>query len=284
MSIVRKARTDLASEERSLHPGAGADIPGVAVSEALRDGFHVTTVDVQDEQGEKELCKPIGRYITVELDALLKRQEDSFEKAATLLADILRELIGGNDGCSMVVGLGNEAITPDAVGPLAADHVMATRHLKQQMPEDFAAFSQVVALRTGVLGMTGIESAELVKAVCAAVSPARMIAIDALASASLDKLCRTVQLSNSGIVPGSGVGNDRAELSQGSLGMPVIAVGVPTVVDAANFTDDPSAKGMFVTPRDIDATVKDVSKLIGYAVNLALHKGLTIGDVDMFLS
>ena len=185
---------------------------------------------------------------------------------------------------TLVAGLGNDEMTPDAVGPLAVNSVIATRHLKRGMPEDFAGFTTVSAVKPGVLGATGIESAELLRSACRAADPARLIAVDALASASLERLCRTVQLTDAGIVPGSGVGNDRAAVSQKSLGLPVLAIGVPTVVDASAFSDSPDAAGMFVTPRDIDASVRDVAKLIGYGINLALHDGLTVADIDMLKS
>lgn len=282
--MERKLRTDLADEQRTLTPDAAA-LPGVKASEETRRGFRLTIVEILDEQGAKALCKPIGKYVTVELDALLRRRESSFAEAAGLLAEVLREQIGPEpQGGTLVAGLGNAAVTPDAVGPLALRSVLATRHLKASMPEDFAGFREVSALPTGVLGSTGIESAEMLRSVCAALSPARVVAVDALASTSFARLCRTVQISNAGIVPGSGVGNDRAELCQRTLGAPVLAVGVPTVVDAASFTDDEGAKGMFVTPRDIDASVRDIARLIGYAINLALHDGLTVEDVDTLIS
>ncbi len=284
MSTERKIRTDLAAEQQGVLDGRAEETPGVVTGEEHRRGFRVTTVEIIDPRGTETLCKPIGKYVTIELDALLARRENAFEEAAHLLSEVLRELCPMEGGCSLVAGLGNPAITPDAVGPLAVESVMATRHLKRHMPEDFAAFAEVSALPTGVLGTTGIESAELLGAVCRALTPSRVLAVDALASASLGRLCRTVQISNAGIVPGSGVGNDRAELTQSSLGAPVIAIGAPTVVDAAAFTDDPEARGMFVTPRDIDSAVRDTAKLIGYGINLALHQGLTVGDIDMFLS
>lgn len=286
--MERRIRTDLASEERDLlraSAGETTELKGVRASDELRGEFHVTTVDILDKDGEEALCKPIGRYVTVELDALLRRTENSFEQAAQLIADILRGILRPDmGGSTLIAGLGNIAITPDAVGPLAVDSVMATRHLKTHLPEDFAAFRSVAAVRTGVLGTTGIESAEMLKSICAAITPTRVIAVDALASAELGKLCRTVQISDAGIVPGSGVGNDREALSEQTLGAPVVAIGVPTVVDAANFSDDENAKGMFVTPRDIDTSVRDVAKLIGYGIDLAMHDGLTITDIDMFLS
>ncbi len=286
--MERRIRTDLASEERDiLRAGSGdaGELPGVRASDEMRGSFRVTTVDILDSEGEKALCKPIGRYVTVELDALLRRAEDSFEQAAQLIAEILRGILRPDmGGSTLIAGLGNSAITPDAVGPLSVDSVMATRHLKTHLPEEFAAFRSVCAVETGVLGTTGIESAEMLRSLCAAVSPTRVIAVDALASAELTKLCRTVQISDAGIVPGSGVGNDREALSEQTLGAPVVAIGVPTVVDAANFSDDEAAKGMFVTPRDIDTAVRDVAKLIGYGIDLAMHDGLTVADIDLFLS
>lgn len=286
--MERHIRTDLAVEQRELVRGSVAEtteLPGVRAVEENRHGFKVTTVDILDEQGSSSLCKPIGKYVTIDLEALLHRTENSFSESATLLSEIIREMLGGDiSGSTLVAGLGNASMTPDAIGPLAVDSIVATRHLKQQMPKDFERFSDVSAIRPGVLGSTGIESAQLLSSVCGAVSPSRVIAVDALASSSLERLCKTVQVSNVGIVPGSGVGNDRAELCERTLGVPVIAVGVPTVVDASSFTDDVGAKGMFVTPRDIDASVKDMAKLIGYGINLALHDGMTLGDVDMLVS
>ena len=188
------------------------------------------------------------------------------------------------DASVLVVGLGNRAITPDAVGPDAIDSVMVTRHLREQLPEHFGQFRPVAALAAGVLGTTGVESADMIRALAVHLHPDAIIAVDALACAELDRLGRTVQLTDTGITPGSGVGNDRAGLSRDTLGIPVAAIGLPTVIDAGGFSDDPRAEQMFVTPRDIDTVVRDAAKLIGYGINLALHDGLTIGDVDMFLS
>ena len=175
-------------------------------------------------------------------------------------------------------------MTPDAVGPLAADSILITRHLIDAMPQHFSGFRPVAALRPGVLGTTGVESAEAVRGLVDRLHPSAVIAVDALASRRVGRVCCTVQFSDTGIIPGSGVGNDRAGLSRDTLGIPVAAIGLPTVIDAGGFSDDPRAEQMFVTPRDIDTVVRDAAKLIGYGINLALHDGLTIGDVDMFLS
>lgn len=265
-------RTDLASEDL---PQEGRELPGVKSRTYENAGFQVTHVEIVDSSGEHALCKPIGNYITIDLESFFRREEDSFSKAVELLAKIMRQLLplAPADGI-LVAGLGNPAITPDAVGPETTRYTLATRHLKQQMPEEFSAFRPVSVCQTGVLGTTGMESAELVHAIRTAVAPSAIVVIDALAARSSEKLCHTVQLTDSGIVPGSGVGNNRAELSKRVLGIPVLAIGVPTVVDAGN--------GLILTPRDIDKYVKDAGKLIAYALNLAFHQGLTVADVDMF--
>lgn len=282
--MYRRFRTDLAAEQRELTASAG-ELKGVRAETQQRDGFDITTVEILDEEGARSLCKPIGKYITLGLEPLMCRTSEAFEDAAELLAELIRGLLPADSGKgTLVAGLGNDEMTPDAVGPLVVNSVIATRHLKRGMPEDFAAFTTVSAVKPGVLGATGIESAELLRSACRAADPARLIAVDALASASLERLCRTVQLTDAGIVPGSGVGNDRAAVNQKSLGLPVLAIGVPTVVDASAFSDSPDAAGMFVTPRDIDASVRDVAKLIGYGINLALHDGLTVADIDMLKS
>ena len=192
----------------------------------------------------------------------------------------------------LVVGLGNRGITPDAIGPETVDRIMVTRHLKQRLPDDFAAFQPVSAVCSGVLGTTGIESSALVHAIVEKVHPSLVIAVDALASRAPDRLCRSVQIADTGIVPGSGVGNARSALTKDVLGVPVVAVGVPTVVDARTLcaglsgaeTVLPEDTELFVTPRDIDSRVRDSARLVGYAIDLALHDGLTVEDIDMFLA
>ncbi len=287
-------RTDLAAEARELwRERAEADaLPGVEFSEEIEQGFAVTTLRVLDENGAKVLCKPIGNYVTVAFDALLRREEDAFPRAAAVLAAHIREMLALRaDERVLVVGLGNPAITPDAVGPAAVDSVLITRHLKSRMPEAFSTFREVAAVRAGVLGTTGVESADLVCALAEKIRPDRVIAVDALAARRAQRLCRTVQLTDTGVVPGSGVGNSRSALNRETIGVPVLSVGVPTVVDAATlaaeFGADPrdpgAAADMIVTPRDIDRSVHDLAKLIGYAIDLALHDGLTVEDIDLFL-
>ena len=299
-----KRRTDLALEAKELWTESAekeTKLEGVRARDSLREGYQVTTVDILDEQGASSLGKPVGSYVTVQLDALARREEDAFGRAARAIAAELNGLLKlPEEATCLVVGLGNRAITPDAIGPGVADHTMVTRHLVEQAPEHFGSFRPVAALAAGVLGTTGVESGELVKAVAEKIRPGCIIAVDALASRSMDRVCTTVQLANTGIVPGSGVGNHRAALNRETLGIPVIAVGVPTVVDAGTLAADilaeagqegldPEAlagagEGLMVTPRDIDQRVADLVKVIGYGINLALQPGLTIEDVDLFLS
>ncbi len=288
-------RTDLALESTR---DAGDRVPGVTVRELRLDGFAVTRVQVETREGADMLCKPIGTYITVDTGPLVRREDGAFQRASAVLADELRRLLP-REGPVLAVGLGNPAITPDALGHLALKSVIVTRHLlESDTAEGFSGFRCVAAAEPGVLGTTGVESADVITALVEKVRPAAVIAIDALASRRVERLCATVQLSDTGIVPGSGVGNARSALTAETLGVPVIALGVPTVIDAATLAADlvrdgggdadeealrRSAGDMIVTPRDIDQRVRDMARLAGYAVNLSLHQGLTVADIDMFV-
>ncbi len=293
-------RTDLAMEEKELREEAGA-LSGVKSESREREGYPVEVVEILDAQGALALHKPVGTYITLDLTALKRREPDAFGRAARALAAELEEMAQFPEGASvLVVGLGNRAVTPDAIGPLATNHTLVTRHLVEQLPEQFGAFRPVSAVAAGVLGSTGIESGELVHSLCQRLKPHAVIAIDALASRNLGRVCTTIQLADTGIVPGSGVGNARAALDEKTLGVPVIAIGVPTVVDGATLAADIVAEagkgdlepealrghdgGVFVTPRDVDERVADLSKVIGYGLTMALQPGLTMEDVEMFLA
>ena len=299
-----KRRTDLAVEATQLwqeQAGETTQLRGVQARDSVREGYKVTTVRILDESGAQALGKPVGTYITVELDGLLRREEDAFPRAARALAAELRGLLDLKEGDAVLVaGLGNRALTPDGIGPKAADYTLVTRHLVEQVPEQFGAFRPVSALAAGVLGTTGMESGELISAVVEKTRPACVLAVDALASRSLRRVGRTVQLSDTGIVPGSGVGNHRMALNRETLGVPVIAIGVPTVVDAATLACDllseagredldPAAlsgagENLIVTPREVDTQVGDLAKVIGYGIDLALQSGLDVADIDLLLS
>lgn len=272
------ARTDLALEA-SLGFGGKTSIKEESIF-----GCKVSEVNITDKRASELLCKPVGKYLTLDLGGFIERHENSFENSVNALSALLRRFPEIETGSSFLIAcLGNEAVTPDAIGPETAKRLIVTRHLKSGLPRDFAGFASVSVLRTGVLGTTGIESAHALRAVAGLVRPDCIIAVDALASAELDRLCRCIQLSDSGIAPGSGVGNDREALSRDSLGVPVIAVGVPTVIDAQTISDDAAAEGLFVTPRNIDELVSSVSKLIAYGINIGLHKGLSVQDVDLLI-
>ena len=294
-------RTDLALEARELWQESAEKatrLNGVKATKQRAEGYPVTRVDILDERGEQALGKPRGTYRTVDLTTFWQRRSDFFERAVRAVGSQLKELLPG-EGPVLVIGLGNGAMTPDAIGPLAADSVLVTRHLIAAMPKHFSGFRPVAVFRTGVLGTTGVESAEAVRGLVEQVQPALVIAIDALASRRVGRVCTTVQLSDTGIIPGSGVGNHRAALNQETLGVPVFSIGIPTVVDAATLAADlleesgimdidgdklrSSQQNLMVTPRDIDQQVRDLGKVVGYGINWALQD-LEIEEINALLS
>ena len=282
--MKKQIRTDLAIEAKTLC-AADAELSGVTAEERKIGGFPVTTVHIREKRASEVLCKPIGVYHTVFLEPVLRREEDAFARAADVVSSLLREVLKLSEGQTVfVVGLGNRDITPDAVGPKTADQILATRHLREQVPDPFSSMRPVAAFSPGVLGKTGVESVEMVKAICERIHADAVLVIDALACSDPERLCHTIQITDAGIVPGSGVGNDRAAFDRQSLGVPVIAVGVPTVMDAGAVSDDSSVRGLFITPRDIDAVVSDFSKVVAYGVNLGLQPELTLSDLDLLLS
>ena len=281
--MVINGRTDLASELRQQRCGGRAvtELPGVRATEEQISGFPVTTVEILDERGERALGRAPGCYITMELP---ERISETFPAAAQTLAALIRRCAGTLPQRVFLAALGNPDITPDAIGSLAAEHLLVTRHLKQRSREDFAAFRSTMLCRPGVLGTSGMESAQQIRALCRDFQPELVIAVDALAGADLSRLCRSVQICNTGIAPGSGVGNSREAVDKAALGLPVLAIGVPTVVDAAAISRDPGLQGMFVTPRAIDSLVRAAARLVAYGINLALHEGLTLEDMELLLS
>ena len=282
-------RTDLAMEERDLwkrETGEQTELPGVIAREREYRGIRITTVKIIDETGAKLLHKPIGTYKTLQFAERKGRQKSDFSRTVHTLAAQLRTMIGEKQKL-LVVGLGNEAVTPDSIGPLALKNLIVTNHLHGML----SGFRSVSAAEPGVLGTTGIESVEIVRAISSLIRPDLIIVIDALASNTVDHLCTTVQLTDTGIVPGSGVGNSRSAFNKDTLGAEVIAIGVPTVMDGSVFTQksqenpcDDRLSDMVLTPKDIDAKVREIGKMIGYAINIALHKGITMEDVTYFLA
>ena len=293
-------RTDLALEAKELYEesaGRQTALSGVEATERAEGEARITTVRVLSGEGAAAIGKPEGTYITIETG-----EDDADTKTAEILARELRALLDCRDDCFVLVaGLGNAAVTPDAVGPLAVRGTLVTRHLREQLPEIFGDMRPVSALETGVLGTTGMESSAIVGAVAGKTRPERVIAVDALASRSLSRVCRTIQLSDTGIVPGSGVGNSRGALNESTLGVPVIAIGVPTVVDAATLCADMleeaglagysdearellgAQSSMIVTPKDIDARVKAMANTVSMGINMALHETLSRSDIEWML-
>lgn len=275
-------RTDLAVElvtEENLPNGVHMNRRGNA--------FEITEIIIDSDDHRRTLGKGKGRYITLESGSI-SRFCDNYEDMAQELAAELKNLLP--EGEVLVAGLGNRDITPDAIGPWTAEKILATRHLRNELEDDEADFLKslrpVSCLAGGVLGQTGIETAELITAICREIKPSAVIAVDALACSDVERLGTTIQISDSGISPGSGVANSRKELSAASLGIPVIAIGIPTVVDMhtivrsfGNVKIPEGTPNMMVTPRDIDRLAERGAELIACGINLALQPTMTFSDV-----
>lgn len=276
-------RSDLAVEQVNTH-----NLPKGIQMKTRGKAFSITEIIIDDDSHRNTLGKVKGRYITLESGSL-SRFSDEYEEMAAELAEELSQLIP--DGEVFVAGLGNRDITPDAIGPLSAEKVLATRHLRNELDSDEEKFLMnlrpVSSLAGGVLGQTGIETAELICAVCHKIKPAAVVAVDALACSDISRLGTTIQISDSGISPGSGVANSRKELSAATMGIPVIAVGVPTVVDMhtivrslAGIELPEDTPNMIVTPRDIDRLTERAAQLISLGINMALQPELTFEEIQ----
>ncbi len=269
-------RTDLALETAERTNNA----EGIEKYEKVSGDIKTTHIKVIDESAAERMKKPIGSYITVEFPFIGESaDDDQTEKAIT---DALNELLPEIRDTVLVVGLGNREITPDAVGPDTASKILATRHITKEFAEQIGlkGLKSVAAVAPNVLGKTGIEAAEIIKGTVDRIKPSAVIAVDALASGSIGRLFSTVQLCDSGISPGSGVKNARKEISEKTLGVPVIAVGVPTVVDAGTLAGELTGESvkiksdMIVTPKDIDLLCGRMSALLARAINVFLQPGL----------
>lgn len=306
-------RTDLAVEARESCEADNIRIRGVKVEtqEDPEREIYTTTVIVETENGAKALGKPVGTYITMEAPNMSASDEDYHREISEALAQHLKRLIGARCSSVLVVGLGNRDVTPDALGPDVVNNLHITRHMIREygrMTANLESAAEISAIIPGVMAQTGMETLEIIRGVVAETKPELVIAIDALAARSTRRLNRTIQITDTGINPGSGVGNHRNAINQETLGVPVIAVGVPTVVDAATIVNDtmeelvaemdrttamqklggtlgtmnraekqqmirelisPHLNTMFVTPKDIDETVKYLSYTISEGLNLA---------------
>ena len=287
-------RTDLAVEEREL---LGEDIKGAEYSEEDKGGLHIERLRITAERAAQLLKKPVGTYITAQLPPLTDNIRDTDERVGVLAGEIGRLL--PVNGLVLVAGLGNVEITPDALGPKAASKILATRHITDEVARSTGLdrLRAVAVLNTGVTGQTGIETGELLLGVIRSIRPSAVVVIDALASRRLERLGCTVQISDTGISPGAGVGNRRLRIDAQTMGVPVVAVGVPTVVDALTLAFDlldiddermgmelsravsPQGRTMVVTPKEIDLLINRASHLISLSVNMALQSGIDTDDL-----
>lgn len=289
-----KMRTDLAAESHALWQEStekAAQLTGIRAEEEKREGLHLHKLEILDAAGAAAIGKPEGTYLTLDIAPYWRREKDAFSRVIRAIGQLLQPLLP-EQGTVLVAGLGNPSMTPDALGPRMTDHLLVTRHLQQALP----MMRPVSALAAGVVGTTGMEAAEWIRGVAERIQPAAVIVVDALAARRLDRLCSTVQISDTGLIPGSGVGNHRAALDRAALGVPVLAVGVPTVVDGATIARDllggeealspafpENEQTFFVTPDSIDLKIRELAKLIGYGIDLALHPNLTEADLTALL-
>ena len=278
-------RTDLALESKERLGADKNEVRGVAFEEQFDEKRKVviTKVKVETENGAKSIGKPVGTYLTLEAPELMAPDEGSHREVSEVLSQQLRNLVGEEVKSVLVVGLGNREVTPDALGPEVVGNLYITRHILREYGEYAFPDKKVAAISgivPGVMAQTGMETLEIIKGIIGETKPQLVIAIDALAARSVKRLGRTIQIADTGINPGSGVGNHRKGLNAESLGVPVIAIGVPTVVDAATIVYDvcqdvekiPSGiAGMFVTPKNIDETVKNLSYTISEALNMTFE-------------
>ncbi len=319
-------RTDLALEKSEIvkeQKGTLGD--GVETIEEEKGTCKITTVNILNEKGSEMLGRPCGTYITIESEFLNKNDASCHEEAAKCTAQCLNRIEKFKNAKSiLVVGLGNWNITPDALGPKVVERMLVTRHIMDTVPDELknGGVRPLAALSPGVMGITGIETFEIIKGVTEKTKPDVIVAVDALAARSVKRINQTIQISDTGVAPGAGVGNKRAELSEKTLGVPVIAIGVPTVVDAATMAGDtidriihemkvssekgsefyamlddlsheekysliyeilqPYEENMFVTPKDVDFVIDNLSEIIANAVNIASHPGFTIEDIKKY--
>lgn len=253
------------------------NVEGIIKKESCENGITITDINIETEAAAEKVGKPIGRYLTLDVGDIALGLSET-DGVAKIIAKVIKDLLK-NRRRVLVIGVGNTEITPDALGPKTADGVLATRHLSEDfMKSTGLLFNSVAVLSPGVLGRTGMESAEVIRAVCNTVKPEAVIAVDALAASDVGRLGTTVQISNTGISPGSGVGNRRRELSQKTLGIPVIGVGIPTVTDSGNLGGE---SGFLVTIRDIDLLISRASELMSHSINFALQPQI---EDDILLS
>lgn len=323
-------RTDLAIEAKEIYSKQSKkeNIDGVNVSSKNEDDVKITRVQIDSEEGERLLGKPRGTYITIDIPKITNYDQESIERVGKALAGELSSIIKKtnfkDDMTALVVGLGNWNVTPDALGPKVISKLMITRHLKEYIPDSIdEGIRPVCGVAPGVLGITGIETGEIIKGIVDKIKPSLIICIDALASRRMERVNSTIQIGNTGISPGSGVGNKRMEISERTLGIPVIAIGVPTVVEAATMASDtidlvldemtreatkgsefykmlssvdknekermiheildPYVGNLMVTPKEVDMVVDLLSKVISTGINVSLQPALELKEIYQYI-
>ena len=308
-------RLDLALEMHDLLRGATQqEVPGVKEDKEQFPNATVTTITIMNPQGAQLMNRPVGTYITIDSPALRYFDPQIQTEISTILADKLKTLLKlNNTSTILLVGLGNWNATPDALGPKIVSQSVVTRHLFQHAPEALSpGMRNVCAIAPGVLGITGIETAEILKGVVEKVHPEVMLVIDALSAKSVDRIGSTIQIADTGISPGSGVGNQRQGINQETMGVPVIAIGVPTVVHAAVIMNEviekllqemklfqglrppavdnsirevltPFEGNLTVTPKEVDSLIQNLSRTIAGGVNQALHPQVNPDNFALYL-
>lgn len=269
-------RTDMADERADLFSKSTQNtnnIDGVnIVKKDINNNIKSTFVKITNKNGEEALGKKIGSYVTFDIKNIKVIDEDEIVEFSGYISDELKNIINDKikfDEPVLIVGLGNENVTPDSLGPKVVSNIEITRHLLKYAPQYVIKDARsVCAIAPGVLGTTGIETFEIIKGIVQNINPKLIIVIDSLASIYLDRICSTIQISDTGIVPGSGVENARKELSYETLGVPVIAMGVPMVFDLASITND--SYNMMVTPKEVDSLIDNMKNIISRSINYAL--------------
>jgi len=308
---MRNIRTDLALETHEQFCESAEHLSGVDVYDKSIKDIEITHVEIKTEDAASKMGKPIGNYVTLKTPDLRYIDKKSYERIVRKIADEINMLTTDDiEKPILVVGLGNRAITSDSLGPEVVDRLVVTRHMFSHAPEILSPdFASVCAIAPGVLGITGIETEEIISAVCEKIQPSAVIVVDALAARSIDRITNTIQICDTGISPGAGVGNNRKEISQRTLGIPVIAIGVPTVVDAITITEDTlellfcdlgdefpiedilrsqsvskEILNFSTTPKEIDILIKKCAEVVANGINFALHDNITFEDIDILLN
>lgn len=304
-------RTDLALETHEYFTESAQNLDGVTVYDKSIKDIEITHVEIKTEDAASKMGKPIGNYITLSTPDLRYIDKKLYERIVRKIADEINQLITDDiEKPILVVGLGNRAITSDSLGPEVVDRLVITRHMFTHAPEILSDdFASVCAIAPGVLGITGIETEEIITSVCEKIDPSVVIVVDALAARSIERITNTIQICDTGISPGAGVGNNRKEISQKTLGIPVIAIGVPTVVDAITITEDTlellycdlgeklpiddllhseniskEILNFSTTPKEIDILIKKCAEVVANGINFALHDNITFEDIDILLN